>query len=392
MEADAALRFLQDGQQIQEIGVTPGETVVFRIDNTAGFAHNFYIGTDEELQVFDGTTDVGITQWDTGVQELEWVVPENVSDLRFACTVAGHYYTMQGDFAVSEAAAGSTTEAVQPEPEATIVPDESAEAGTAASEVGTSAELGTATAGEPRIIDLIAPATLQFTDLGGKAVTNIPVTPGEHVRFQVENTAGFPLNFWIGSDLELSVPNATTDVGISDWAAGQKTADWVVPSDVSDLRYAVTVPCFYYTMQGTFSVGGVSSGPIANTVLAQAPAVAEPVAGLAAPSDARVIELEAEGANRFLQDGEQIRDIPLTPGETVVFRIDNTAGFAHNFYIGSDEELSLPSGTTSVGIPDWETGVQELAWVVPEDVSGLRFACTVPGHYYTMQGDFTISA
>jgi hypothetical protein len=121
---------------------------------------------------------------------------------------------------------------------------------------------------------------------------------------------------------------------------------------------------------------------------AEAPAEepAAPVAG-----EARVIELEADGAIRFLQNGEQIRALDVTPGETVLFRIDNTAGFPHNFYIGSDEELQVMGGTTDIGIPDWNLGVQELEWVVPDDVSNIRFACTVPGHYYTMQGDFVVT-
>jgi uncharacterized cupredoxin-like copper-binding protein len=213
------------------------------------------------------------------------------------------------------------------------------------------------------------------------------VTPGENVRFQVDNTAGFALNFWIGSDPVLSVPDAATDVGIPDWTAGLKSVDWVVPSDVSGLRYAATVPCLYYTMQGKFSIDGAPVEPVANS------AVAAAVAGSTASvvSDGRVIELEAEGANRFLQDGEQIRNIDVTPGETVLFRVTNTGGFPHNFYIGTDEELQVMGGTTATGLPDWETGVQELEWVVPEDISAIRFACTVPGHYYTMQGDFTIS-
>ncbi len=103
-----------------------------------------------------------------------------------------------------------------------------------------------------------------------------------------------------------------------------------------------------------------------------------------------MIEFEADAAIRFMQNGEQLRNIEVTPGETVIFRIDNTAGFAHDFYIGSDEELRVMGGTTDVGIPEWETGIQELEWVVPDDLSGLRFACTVPGHYYTMQGDFIV--
>ncbi len=121
--------------------------------------------------------------------------------------------------------------------------------------------------------------------------------------------------------------------------------------------------------------------------MTEAPAEgATPAAG-----EARVIELEADAAIRFLQDGEQIKNIDVTPGETVVFRVTNSAGFAHNFYIGADDDLRVMSGTTDIGIPDWDTGVQELEWVVPEDPSGIRFACTVPGHYYTMQGDFTIT-
>lgn len=110
----------------------------------------------------------------------------------------------------------------------------------------------------------------------------------------------------------------------------------------------------------------------------------EPVAG----GEPRVVELEADAALRFLQDGQPVSEIAVTPGETVVFRIDNTAGFAHNFWIGTDEELMVVNGATSVGIPDWDSGVQELEWVVPDDLTGLRFACTVPGHYTLMQGDF----
>ncbi len=129
-------------------------------------------------------------------------------------------------------------------------------------------------------------------------------------------------------------------------------------------------------MQGTFSAG---QAPTAST---------EPVA---TTGEARIIEIEADAAIRFLQNGEQLQDIAVTPGETVIFRIENTAGFPHNFYIGPDEELAVMGGSTDTGLPDWDSGFQELEWVVPEDISGLRFACTVPGHYFTMQGDFTVS-
>ncbi len=134
---------------------------------------------------------------------------------------------------------------------------------------------------------------------------------------------------------------------------------------------------------------------------AQAPAASEAPAAPAAESgapvvpagEARVIELVATGALQFTDPaGNQVRDIPVTPGETVTFRIDNTAGFDHNFYIGTDEQLIVPSATTDVGIPTWQTGVQELTWVVPADITGLKFGCTVPGHYALMQGTFSVAA
>jgi len=108
--------------------------------------------------------------------------------------------------------------------------------------------------------------------------------------------------------------------------------------------------------------------------------------------EARVIELVATAALQFTDPaGTQIKDIPVTPGETVTFRIDNTAGFDHNFYIGTDEQLMTPAGTTDTGIPSWQSGVQELTWTVPADLTGLKFGCTVPGHYTLMQGTFSVS-
>ena len=273
--------------------------------------------------------------------------------------------------------------------------------------------------GEARVIEMQADSALRFTDGTGQPLPTIEVTPGETVVFRIDNTAGFQHNFWIGADAELSVPSATTDVGIPDWSTGVQELEWVVPDDVSDLKFACTVPGHYFTMQGTFTAVGAAdaSEPAAVEEPAEAetpsepeapaepaapeePAVVEEPTAAAAPEEPaaapvegepRVIELEADAAIRFLQDGEQIQDLEVTPGETVVFRVDNTAGFPHNFYIGPDDELRVMGGTTDTGIPDWDIGVQELEWVVPDDVSDIRFACTVPGHYYTMQGDFIVT-
>jgi hypothetical protein len=103
----------------------------------------------------------------------------------------------------------------------------------------------------------------------------------------------------------------------------------------------------------------------------------------------RVIELEMTASLQVLQDGEQVVDIPVVPGETVLFRIRNRAGFDHDFFIGTDEALSVPNATTDIGIPVWPRGVRKLTWTVPEDITGLRFGCTVPGHYPLEQGTFS---
>ena len=123
-----------------------------------------------------------------------------------------------------------------------------------------------------------------------------------------------------------------------------------------------------------------------------APAEPEAPEAPAAGGEARVIQMQADGALRFTDaDGQPLADIPVTPGEVITFQIDNTAGFGHNFYIGTDQELSVPAATTEVGLPDWSTGVQELEWVVPDDITDLKFGCTVPGHYTLMQGTFSVS-
>jgi uncharacterized cupredoxin-like copper-binding protein len=189
-----------------------------------------------------------------------------------------------------------------------------------------------------------------------------------------------------------------------------------VPADITGLKFGCTVPGHYTLMQGTFSVaaGGEPApppdGPPAGTAPppdgpapaeSGAPAASVPPGQSAAPAssgpvepgEARVIDIIATGALQFTTpSGEQIRDIPVTPGETVIFRVDNQAGFDHNFYIGTDEQLITPSATTETGIPPWQTGVQELTWVVPADITGLKFGCTVPGHYTLMQGTFSVAA
>jgi mono/diheme cytochrome c family protein/uncharacterized cupredoxin-like copper-binding protein len=109
------------------------------------------------------------------------------------------------------------------------------------------------TADAPRVIQLHETADLQITDPDGTKVTSIPVKAGETVRFEVDNTAGFTHNFFIGTDANLAGNNRAELVGIPDWTEGVQTYDWTVPSE-GELKYGCTVPGHYALMQGTFAI------------------------------------------------------------------------------------------------------------------------------------------
>jgi uncharacterized cupredoxin-like copper-binding protein len=122
----------------------------------------------------------------------------------------------------------------------------------------------------------------------------------------------------------------------------------------------------------------------------QPAASSEPVTG-GTPDQPRVIQLQATADLRFKDPaGNVVTQIDVVAGETIQFEVDNTAGFDHNFYIGTPEELQVPNGTTDVGIPTWQSGVQTLTWTAGGE--GLQFACTLPGHYNTMSGNIVVSA
>ena len=67
------------------------------------------------------------------------------------------------------------------------------------------------------------------------------------------------------------------------------------------------------------------------------------------------------------------------PGETTTFVITNSSGYAHSFYIGPSQQLLLGQADGLTGIPEWtDAEPKELAWDVPADITGLKFARTVP--------------
>ena len=273
--------------------------------------------------------------------------------------------------------------------------------------------------GEARVIEMQADSALRFTDGTGQPLPTIEVTPGETVVFRIDNTAGFAHNFWIGQDAELSVPSATTDVGIPDWSTGVQELEWVVPDDVSDLKFACTVPGHYYTMQGTFTAVGAAdaSEPAAVEEPAEAetasepeapaePAAAEEPAAADEPTAAAAPRSRPRRPSRASRASSSSRPTPPSascrtasrsrPSRSRPVRPSSSASTTPPASPTTSTSVPMTScgswaERTDTGIPDWDIGVQELEWVVPDDVSDIRFACTVPGHYYTMQGDFIVT-
>mgnify|MGYP007044820523 CR=1 FL=1 len=50
-------------------------------------------------------------------------------------------------------------------------------------------------------------------------------------------------------------------------------------------------------------------------------------------TEPRVIDLEMAGVGRFFLDGEEVRTLPVMPGEQVLFRVDNTSGTELGFEV-----------------------------------------------------------
>jgi uncharacterized cupredoxin-like copper-binding protein len=207
-----------------------------------------------------------------------------------------------------------------------------------------------------------------------------------------------PLNYrqvdeliaWITASSEITfVPVAEVhEVGAEVEATGPAVVSGWRDPNYQPAPDATPVPACWRNPSGV--IGGAAPAPAATAAPDGAPAAtAEPVEGGTAEQP-RVIQLQATADLRFKDpDGNAVTQIDVVAGETVQFEVENTAGFDHNFYIGTPEELQVPNGTTDVGHPAWPSGVQTITWTVEGE--GLQFACTVPGHYNTMNGTIAIS-
>ncbi len=105
---------------------------------------------------------------------------------------------------------------------------------------------------------------------------------------------------------------------------------------------------------------------------------------------ANVIQL-TETADLRITDasGNAVTSITVQKGQTYTFQITNTAGFAHDFYIGTPDDLKAANTGNLKGLDQFASGTQSFSYTF-DSAGPLGFGCTLPGHYQSMNGLFVI--
>jgi len=134
---------------------------------------------------------------------------------------------------------------------------------------------------------------------------------------------------------------------------------------------------------GAPSASGAASG--ASTVSSASGATA----GGGSPNEIDLVETASlEITNPA---GQPVTAITVQKGQTYHFRITNTAGFVHNFYIGTVSDLQAANLANLTGVGDFSSGTREFDYTFSDTSAPLGFGCMVPGHYQAgMKGTFTI--
>lgn len=132
---------------------------------------------------------------------------------------------------------------------------------------------------------------------------------------------------------------------------------------------------------------GWTYAPLGPTPTAAA-ATSTPAGSPAAPGN--VVDLELTGNLTILRDGVQLTELHVTDGETYVFRVDNSAGFTHDFYLGPADRLAANDVSGLPGIEKWDEGPREFSWTASHEADNWEFACTVLGHYASMHGSLIV--
>jgi mono/diheme cytochrome c family protein len=123
----------------------------------------------------------------------------------------------------------------------------------------------------------------------------------------------------------------------------------------------------------------------------------QPVESPGTAESPRVVEVLGTNQIRWVDpsSGEAYESLTVVEGEVIEFRVGNESpDVPHSFYIGSAEELEqAPAETDLPGIDPFtsEDGTQTFVWTVENLPENPQFACTVPGHYPTMNVDLILT-
>ncbi|MEX2547684.1 MAG: c-type cytochrome [Chloroflexota bacterium] len=120
-----------------------------------------------------------------------------------------------------------------------------------------------------------------------------------------------------------------------------------------------------------------------------------PVTSPGTVENPRVIEVEGTQDIKWVDpaSGQPLSAITIVQGETVEFRIINQTVFPHNFKLGSATELATaPNPNPLPGVEDFDVtrSPQTFTYTFETVPSEPQFACTVPGHYQTMNGSLLV--
>jgi len=91
--------FQIDGTVVASITVKAGVPYAFRIANLGQYDHNFFIGVAEDLAGREYSRLHGVHLWSAGERVVVYTFMPG-EQIQFACTVAGHYGNMHGDFII----------------------------------------------------------------------------------------------------------------------------------------------------------------------------------------------------------------------------------------------------------------------------------------------------
>jgi len=90
----------------------------------------------------------------------------------------------------------------------------------------------------------------------GQPVTTLNVVAGQTYTFNINNTAGFIHDFYLGPPDQLQAGNVTGLPGVPEFESGVQTFTWTADATATGWGFGCTVPGHYQNMHGTLTLGG----------------------------------------------------------------------------------------------------------------------------------------